>query len=387
MIAHQELLNNAKNYAATIRTFIEEGIFTEGVHYGKIPNTDKFTLFQPGAQLICVIFGLTPQIEYSKEESHADYDTLTFDFVYTCKIIRQEGDVVLSEGTRGSCSSLEAKYGYRWVDESQVPHNADKQNLVTRNSAVTEFEFAIEKAETSGTYGKPAEYWQRFRDEMDAGRAEKVMKKTKNGKEMTAWSIGGLQYRINNHEIGDLMNTMRKMAQKRAFVSAVATATGCNDIFTVDMEDLPFQNSEKELVYPNWNQLEAWSATVANQSSIQTLLKGLDLQPLDSNYWAGKTTDDARTLIAKQLVVKERVLYPMSVQYKTYPQIPDKIFYLLNCGFVDVLSTDQSLFDAFQLGEGEIAEISLQRLEITAVPTPDGRFYKTEKVSLSDLSE
>lgn len=386
MIAPQELINNAKNYAATIRTFIEEEIFVEGVHYGKIPNVDKFTLFQPGAQLICVIFGLTPLIEYSKEESHADYDTLTFDFVYTCKITSQEDGVVLSEGTRGSCSSLEAKYGYRWVSEDQVPKNADKNNLVTRNGSITEFDFAIKQAKTEGQYGKPAEYWQRFVEEIEAGTAEQITRPTKKG-ESIAWKIGGLQYRIKNHEIGDLLNTMRKMAQKRSFVSAVATATGCNDIFTVDMEDLPFKNEGKEISYPNWNQLEAWSATVANQSSIQTLLKGLDLQPLDSNYWAGKTTDDARTLIAKQLVVKERVLYPMSVQYKTYPQIPDKIFYLLNCGFVDVLSTDQSLFDAFQLGEGEIAEISLQRLEITAVPTPDGRFYKTEKVSLSDLSE
>jgi len=52
--------------------------------------------------------------------------------------------------------------------------------------------------------------------------------------------------RCNNREakyrslsIYDVRNTIQKMAEKRAFVSAVLMATGASDIFTQDIEDFP----------------------------------------------------------------------------------------------------------------------------------------------------
>jgi len=52
--------------------------------------------------------------------------------------------------------------------------------------------------------------------------------------------------RCNNREakyrglaIFDIRNTIQKMAEKRAFVSAVLMATGASDIFTQDIEDFP----------------------------------------------------------------------------------------------------------------------------------------------------
>jgi len=52
--------------------------------------------------------------------------------------------------------------------------------------------------------------------------------------------------RCNNREakyrslvIFDVRNTVQKMAEKRAFVSAVLMATGASDIFAQDLEDLP----------------------------------------------------------------------------------------------------------------------------------------------------
>lgn len=52
--------------------------------------------------------------------------------------------------------------------------------------------------------------------------------------------------RCNNREakyrgltLYDLRNTIQKMAEKRAFVSAVLMATGASDIFTQDVEDFP----------------------------------------------------------------------------------------------------------------------------------------------------
>ena len=52
--------------------------------------------------------------------------------------------------------------------------------------------------------------------------------------------------RCNNREkqyrplpLFEIRNTVQKMAEKRAFVSAVLLATGASDIFTQDLEDLP----------------------------------------------------------------------------------------------------------------------------------------------------
>lgn len=46
------------------------------------------------------------------------------------------------------------------------------------------FEFAIIKGETTGQYGQPIEYWQRFRRAIADGTAMRSLKKTKNGKEL-----------------------------------------------------------------------------------------------------------------------------------------------------------------------------------------------------------
>jgi len=48
-----------------------------------------------------------------------------------------------------------------------------------------------------------------------------------------------------------MKNTMRKMAQKRAFVGAALFATGCSDVFTQDIEDMPETHETHETPKPN----------------------------------------------------------------------------------------------------------------------------------------
>ena len=59
-------------------------------------------------------------------------------------------------------------------------------------------------------------------------------------------SLSRCSSRCNNREnkyrglsLYDVRNTVQKMAEKRAFVSAVLMATGASDIFTQDIEDFP----------------------------------------------------------------------------------------------------------------------------------------------------
>ena len=140
----------------------------------------------------------------------------------------------------GSCNSWEAKYRYRWVAEEQVPGHFDRTQLPKRGVHRTqyEFDFAIERAETTGMYGKPAEHWQRFRDAIRMGEARPVEKFTRRGKSV-AWEIDvdTVLYRIPNPDGADVVNTIQKMAQKRALVAATLIATSASEFFTQDIED------------------------------------------------------------------------------------------------------------------------------------------------------
>jgi hypothetical protein len=101
----------------------------------------------------------------------------------------------------------EGKKGFKGkkpqVSSPWVPEHLDRTDLLKRGARRTlyEFEFAIERAESTGTYGKPAAYWQRFRDAIHTG------------------------------------NTIQKMAQKRALVAATLIATSSSEFLTQDVED------------------------------------------------------------------------------------------------------------------------------------------------------
>jgi hypothetical protein len=126
------------------------------------------------------------------------------------------------------------------VAKEQVPGHLDRAHLLKRGvrQTVSEFDFAIERAETTGTYGKPAEHWQRFRDAIRTDTARAVEKLTRRGKSV-AWEIDldTTLYRIPNPDVADVVNTIQKMAQKRALVAATLIATSASEFFTQDVED------------------------------------------------------------------------------------------------------------------------------------------------------
>ncbi len=210
-------------------------IMREGKDYGTIPGVDKPSLFKPGAEKLCNFFGLTPKFVVVKETEHWDGEEPFFYYWYKCQLWR--GNVLIAEGD-GSCNSRETKYRYRWVAEDQVPSHLNRAKLLFRAGKATEPAFAIEKGETGGKYGKPAAYWQAFRDAIHDGVAVPGKKLSSTGKEMNTWTIESTVYRIPNPEISDAVNTIQKMSQKRALVAV--TLIGCNasEYYTQDIEDM-----------------------------------------------------------------------------------------------------------------------------------------------------
>jgi len=145
--------------------------------YGIIPGTVKPTLLKPGAEKICMLFGLTPQYEFL--QNIEDYNNNFFSYSFKCSLSKNQN--VIAEGV-GSCNSKEKRYRYLLVN-----------NL-------------------SPNY---------------IGESEKVQDK-----------YGNVKYRIENVEIFNYVNTILKMAKKRAFVDAILQVASLSEMFTQDLEDL-----------------------------------------------------------------------------------------------------------------------------------------------------
>jgi hypothetical protein len=214
-------------------------IMRPNVDFGVVPGTDKPTLLKPGAEKLSTFFGLTTRFQIV--ERVEDWDggqhggEALFYYLYRCLLFR--GDNLIAEAD-GSCNTRESKYRWRWVKESDIPPGMDKNKMHRRASSAREPDFAIRKRETGGKYGKPAAYWDRFEQAIKDGIARRIQMEKKGGEKMQGWEIADTAYRVPNDDIASQVNTIQKMAQKRALVGAVLLAVNASEFFTQDVEDM-----------------------------------------------------------------------------------------------------------------------------------------------------
>ena len=161
---------------------IVRATMVDGQDYGVIPGTSKPTLLKPGAEKIAKLLGLSDLYEIVDRQE--DWGKPFFRYLVRCKLVSVSSGVTISEGL-GECNSMESKYRWRWVWPDDVSDN-EKSTLVFR--------------------------------------------RTKNG---------GKQYRIDNDDIYSQVNTVLKMAKKRALVDAALSAGRLSEVFTQDIEDIP----------------------------------------------------------------------------------------------------------------------------------------------------
>lgn len=220
-------------------------MLVKDVDYGVIPGTEKPTLLLPGAQKVCAYFGYVPKYDNDpgciEDWNGGRFGEPLFYYRITCVLTKDEKRV--GEGI-GSCNSWESKYRFRWVKADDVPSTLSLEDLPTRAGTTSEFAFAVDKAETSGKYGKSPEYWQRWQAAIDSGEARRIKRKTSTGKEMDAWEMGDALYQVPNEKFPDTINTVLKMAKKRAYIDATLSATGLSQYFTQDVEDLNTEGIE-----------------------------------------------------------------------------------------------------------------------------------------------
>ena len=189
----------------------------EGTDYGIIPGTKNNTLLKPGAEKLCQLFRCIP--EYVMEEKTENWETGLFHYRFTCRVTMQADGRVVAEGV-GSCSTFESRYRYR--TSSRVCPACGKEAIIKG------------KAEYGGG-------WLCFKKKDGCGA------KFVDGDQSIEGQATG---RVVNPDLHDCVNTVLKIAKKRALVDAAIALARCSDIFMQDMEDTPPVHADTPEKYP-----------------------------------------------------------------------------------------------------------------------------------------
>lgn len=172
-------IDNIANTMAKIQQMqnVVQKTLKKGHDFGEVPGTSKPTLLKPGGEKICMLFGLNPEYEFL--QTTEDYDKEFFSYNIRCTLFKNGQPV--AQGV-GSCNSKEKKY--RFINVDEIPENY-------------------------------------------VGQSEQFTDK-----------YGRTKYKINNPDICSLVNTILKMAKKRAFIDAVLQVASLSEVFTQDIEDM-----------------------------------------------------------------------------------------------------------------------------------------------------
>lgn len=205
-------LATAKRRLAEFQEFVQSYL-VEGEDYGLIPGTPKPTLFQPGAQKLCELYGFAPTFPESRARRVEDWDRTPplFDYEFTCVLVSKRTGEIVAEGM-GSCNSWESRY--RWRDRQRKCPSCGKETIIKG------------KQEYGGG-------WVCFKKKGGCGA-----KFEDGAQEIEGQEVG----KVENQDIADLKNTVLKMALKRAFIFATLSATRSSGVFTQDLEDNPPQH-------------------------------------------------------------------------------------------------------------------------------------------------
>ena len=205
----------ARRRMEELQAFIKEAM-DEGIDYGTIPGTDKPTLFQPGAQKLSELYGLAQSFAFDVQTE--DWDKPFFYYRVVCSLTDRRSGCFVGMGI-GSCNSREKKYAGRWVPEADAPSWLDVPKLKHREALTWLWKSKLPPG-------------------VDIATLPTQERDGKQGR-YTVYGVRTAQVFVPNEEIADLVNTLQKMAIKRALVGAVNSVTRSSGIFAQDVEDLP----------------------------------------------------------------------------------------------------------------------------------------------------
>ena len=188
------------------RQKIIKSVLVEGVDFGTIPGCGtKPALFKSGAEKVADALDLCPHFIPIREVE--DVQLGYFFYRYRCELRQRGSNMVVSTGI-GSCSTYEAKYRYR--QGQRVCPDCGEPRIIKGKEE----------------YGGGWLCW--------AAKGGCGSKWPDGAAEIEDQEVG----QIDNPNIHDCVNTVDKIAQKRALVQS-ALVLGFSQDFTQDVEDNP----------------------------------------------------------------------------------------------------------------------------------------------------
>ena len=177
--------------------------------YGIIPGTEKYTLLKPGAEKLSSYFGFSVRFEILEAEKDWTGEKHNHEpfFHYEIRCILYHGEKIIAEGF-GACNSWEKKFRYR---------SARRICPLCQQPAI------IKSKYNGGFYCNP-----------------KINGCGRKFHANDPQIINQEEGKVNNPDIADQVNTILKIAKKRAFIDAILIAVNASEFFTQDLEDLEY---------------------------------------------------------------------------------------------------------------------------------------------------
>ena len=280
-------------------------VLEEEVDYGQLPGTPAPGLWDPGASKIEAAFNVYPKYNILHSE---ETDGVISKTIESTLISRSTGNV-FSTGI-GAASTKETKYRYRWM---------------SKDDAVRVLGFPEEAL-------------------------DKMKRKTGAG--------GGVLYRVENPEHGELVNTITKMAAKRADVDAVQNLPGVGSTLR-KLFQVP-KNRRDE-----WK--DFWGKTAQMGLSEEQVHEILGVASMKDWQGQGKTLKDAITALAKRPQTQPAPAKEEKAEIPTQPDIP----------------LDDKLITGWNILKGKVQALSIQDWQLKNWCD----HYKYPPITLEDLSK
>lgn len=187
-----------------IREYVGQAM-KDGLDYMTIPGTGKPSLIKAGAENLCIYYQLSPVSTVTHRVE--DWERGFFHYEVRVDLVSRVNGEVMGNGI-GSCNSKEDKY--RWRNAEPTCPTCGVIGSIIKGKE---------------EYGGGWICWQKRGGcgaKFPAGDPQILNQPT--GK-------------VENPEPYTMVNTILKMAKKRAFIDAVLTTTGASMMFTQDVED------------------------------------------------------------------------------------------------------------------------------------------------------
>lgn len=194
-----------------LQEFIHE-IMIEDSDYGKLPGMKQYTLYKPGAEKLLEAYGYATEIDILDRVERWDGKPFFNYTVRVTAISKRTGNQV-GQGI-GSCNSMEGKY--RWRDAQRACPKCHAEALISG------------KPEYGRGPLRGQKHWVCFKRK--GGCDEQF---AYNATEIVDQKVG----KVENDDVHTMVNTVLKMAKKRAYVDLALSVTRSSDLFVPEPDD------------------------------------------------------------------------------------------------------------------------------------------------------